>query len=709
MIHRQSNELHFRQVTVLLRRRWPLIATAVLIGGGLVGALAVLLPPRYTAKAQLLYEAHVRSGVEVVDDAAVETLVEMLVSPSHLQSLAASLAGEAGSKPEPQVAAHPDSPQGHTETTAALSDPAGAAATSIPDYDELEKSLNSYKERKSRLIAVTFTSTDPEMAARVANRAVQLYLNAEVARRKEAHDEALQSVTEDLVTARADLDRAEGAVRDYRIAYGMRETGRASLLDQEIADLNRQLDITKSELAAQDERLKGLRTSGDDRSSSSGAFRARGDKADRMATASAASADNASVSVTGASSTRDGEIRVPEGLGTADSGMAQAQLVLDRDATEARLHDIEQRLATLRKAGAEVGTQEIRLGELEYEAAAAGQTYQKLLSQQADLLDQGDIRLPVRVVTVADVPDQPSSPNPLLFLLPAIVASGIMGGLLAILLERLDQRLRSQRDVEDALGIPCIGLIPKLAEAARPESLPHVLRDKPFAPFTEAIRSVVISATQPRGPDDRTRTFLLTSSAEREGKTVLALAFAVYAAQLHRRVLLIDFDFRHPGIAQALGNSAAPDGAEQPDDPAPRPPVRRATDFGIDYLQLAQPRVDPMAMLSRDEFREMILRELPGMYDCIVIDSAPLSRAAETRVLARMVDRVILAVKWGATDVRSVRMALQQLHILGGGSEASLAAVVTQVKMRTHLRRRYDEPGPYLEAMRPQTGGDRPA
>jgi polysaccharide biosynthesis transport protein len=708
MIHQQSNELHFRQVTVLLRRRWLLIATAVLIGGSLVGALAVLRPPRYTAKSQLLYEAHVQNGVEIVDDAAVETLVEMLVSPSHMHRLAASLAGEAGTKPEPQVAAHPDSPEGHVDTMATRSDRAGAAATPIPDYDELEKNLNSYKERKSRLIAVTFTSTDPEMAARVANRSAQLYLESEAARRKEAHDEALRSVTEDLVTARTELDRAEGAVRDYRIAYGMRDTSRASLLDQQIADLNRHLNITKSELAAQEERLRGLRTSGDERSSGSGIFRTRGDKDSRMAAASAASTGDAPgsapVNVTAPSDTADGEYRLPVELDTPDPARVQTQLVLDRDAAQARLQDIEQRLAMLQKAGTEVGMQEIRLSELEYEAAAAGQTYQKLLGQQADLLDEDVTRLPARVVTVADVPDRPSSPNPLLFLLPAIVASSVVGGLLAILLERLDQRLRSQRDVEDALGIRCIGLIPKLADAARPASLPRILRDKPFAPFTEAIRSVVISATQPLGRDDRTRTLLVTSSAEREGKTVLALAFAVYAAQVHRRVLLIDFDFRHPGIVQALGHSGAPDSAEQQDDSAPSLPVRRAGDLGIDYLPLAQPQIDPMAMLSTEDFRGMILRKLPEMYDCIVIDSGPLSRAAETRLLARMVDRVILAVKWGATDTHTVRMALQQLHILGSGSEVSLAAVVTQVKMRAHMRRRYDEPGPSPVAARPQAG-----
>ena len=87
-----TSEIHLRQITNLLRRRWKLIGAFALIGGAIAGATGYLLPARYTAKSQLLYEAEVRNGVEAVDEAAIDTLVELLVSPSHLRRLEASLA-----------------------------------------------------------------------------------------------------------------------------------------------------------------------------------------------------------------------------------------------------------------------------------------------------------------------------------------------------------------------------------------------------------------------------------------------------------------------------------------------------------------------------------------------------------------------------------------------------------------------------------------
>ena len=63
-------ELHFRQIVTLLIRRWRLIALITLTGGLLIGAGAFLLPPRYTAKAQLLQNTEYHDGKADVDDAA---------------------------------------------------------------------------------------------------------------------------------------------------------------------------------------------------------------------------------------------------------------------------------------------------------------------------------------------------------------------------------------------------------------------------------------------------------------------------------------------------------------------------------------------------------------------------------------------------------------------------------------------------------------
>src|SRR4029077_2834522 len=171
---------------------------------------------------------------------------------------------------------------------------------------------------------------------------------------------------------------------------------------------------------------------------------------------------------------------------------------------------------------------------------------------------------------------------------------------LAITLERLDSSIRSQKDAVDALGIPCVGLVPTFEGAPKPKrhlstlfargmkavrsflasflqrvqsserlkalspnlsflknrsSLqrvqssehskvpsPHLsFLKNPFSPYSEAIRCTVMSTLKSPQEKRRPEIVLVTSSVQGEGKTTLAVSFAAYAALLERKVLLIDF------------------------------------------------------------------------------------------------------------------------------------------------------------------------
>src|SRR5205823_14146479 len=68
---------------------------------------------------------------------------------------------------------------------------------------------------------------------------------------------------------------------------------------------------------------------------------------------------------------------------------------------------------------------------------------------------------------------------------------------------------------------------------------PHQLIPRD-ARYTEAMRSVVAAALQLTNPKKSPKTLLVTSSVAGEGKTTLAISFAVYAARIQCRVLLID-------------------------------------------------------------------------------------------------------------------------------------------------------------------------
>jgi polysaccharide biosynthesis transport protein len=136
-----------------------------------------------------------------------------------------------------------------------------------------------------------------------------------------------------------------------------------------------------------------------------------------------------------------------------------AQLYIERDAKRKRaevsrsLNWIETRFPTARAA--------FERTQLSREAAAAGQVYANLLQRREQLHSQLEMTTSdFRLLSLALPPNRPSSANLPLLLPPFLIVLMIAASFIAVALERLDQRFHSAREVNDELGIPCIGLVP---------------------------------------------------------------------------------------------------------------------------------------------------------------------------------------------------------------------------------------------------------
>ena len=209
---------------------------------------------------------------------------------------------------------------------------------------------------------------------------------------------------------------------------------------------------------------------------------------------------------------------------------------------------------------------------------------------------------------------------------------------------------------------------------------------------------MVTAALQLANPQRSPRTLLVTSSVPGEGKTSLAISFAVYAARIQRRVLLIDLSFRGPSIASELGGSANGGILQILRGGSATELIRAAPGLGFDYLPLSRDSVDPVAAVV-DEHVPNLLRQLEGRYDCVVIDSGPLLSATEARLLASMVDKVLFAIRWGSTPREVAQNALGLLRSSapeGKDLRGSIAAVITQVDLEMHARYWYGDLGENL-------------
>jgi Mrp family chromosome partitioning ATPase len=368
---------------------------------------------------------------------------------------------------------------------------------------------------------------------------------------------------------------------------------------------------------------------------------------------------------------------------------------------ETQVRHLQQRLAALQGGRTEAPHPEVSLRELQRQAITATQLHESLLQRQKELLLMSEDHPEVRILTFASVPNVPSSPNPILFILPALAVALIGAGLLAVLHDRLDRGLRSEQDVM-ALGTSCIGLVPRITRREKLRPHEHLLK-QPFAPYTEAIRSAATAALQLTNPQEAPRAFLVTSSIRGEGKTTLALSFAVYAALLQRRVLLIDLDLRNPAMLSELKVAADKGTLDVLRSGRPLAElIRIVPELGLDYLHVRHDSADPIAVMANA--LPDLLRELKASYDCVVIDSAPLLGTSEARLLASMVDKVLFVVKWGSTRREIAQNALRLLDCSDSRDSVlqnRICAVVTQVDLKKHARYGFGDFGESLFYSKP--------
>ena len=178
---------------------------------------------------------------------------------------------------------------------------------------------------------------------------------------------------------------------------------------------------------------------------------------------------------------------------------------------------------------------------------------------------------------------------------------------------------------------------------------PHrFLRDNPFAPYTEAIRSVSVAALGLPGFTKASKIIVVTSSIPGEGKTTLAVSMATYACMLKQRVLLIDFDFRNPGVLKALEGSSDLGIIDTINGLPLEQAIKTVPELGLDYLPSPTSPVDPLAIIAAAGLPEL-LKQARARYDCIIIDTAALLGTTEARLLSAMADEVLFAVRWGST------------------------------------------------------------
>ncbi|HXX14470.1 MAG TPA: polysaccharide biosynthesis tyrosine autokinase [Candidatus Eremiobacteraceae bacterium] len=546
----------------------------------------------------------------------------------------------------------------------------------------------------TRLLEVSFESTDPRMAAEELNAHLDNYIQQNYKSRYEATAEASKWLQDELTELSYKVRHSEDARIEYERTNQIwnldDKNEKSNPATERLSDLNRQLTDAQSE-SLKKQALFEFAKSGDvdavpqlRESTVLQSLQAR--KADLSVQYTDA------VNQFGPNYPK--VLRLQAQLKEVDDQMARERkgiiAQLESEYREAKQHeDLLARALDQQKAEVNAMSEKmIQYNILKREAEANKSLYDSLQTKLKEAqISSGLKSSNIRVVDPAMVPVTPSRPAKTRNIALAFLV-GLVGGIgLALLREYLDNTVKTPDDVETLARLPSLAVVPAFGEGTaatkraglfRASSNGHekrvelVAQHLPKSQMSEAFRALRTALLLSQ-PDHPPQVILVTSALPREGKTTAAANLAVTLAQLGDKTVLLDADLRKPGVGRLLnlgsgkyaGLSSYLAGVSSLDlVTIPHPSIPNLAAIPTGPLP-----PNPADLLSSHRLSEAIA-ELRNKFKFIVIDSPPIMAATDAVVLSVQTDGVLLVVRSGETPKEAFTRTRDLLssvkcHLLG--------------------------------------------
>ncbi|HEY6231663.1 MAG TPA: polysaccharide biosynthesis tyrosine autokinase [Pyrinomonadaceae bacterium] len=572
--------------------------------------------------------------------------------------------------------------------------------------DPVKETRGLYKE--TRLIDISYTHSDPEVAAKVVNAIAETYVYSNLEKKGETNTstgEFLQKrIAELQQQIRTDEEKLVNYAKNNQI---ISLDANQNTVVERLAALNRQLVDAEKDRIDAESKFKAAQGAG---------------AAGALADADAKQANE--------SESKAAELRQKRALLMVDA-TEEAPEVKEIDTQIAELDrqvkDIRNRKSTtiltnletlyrqtLAREQALRSSFEKQRGETlsQNEAAINYRIIQQEITTNKTLLDsllqrskENDVIMAskpnnISVVDYAITPDGPVGPNRTRTVFIAVFLSLGLGVGFALLLEYLDDTVHSTEEVERLLHLPALAVIPSALgngkrrllagpgglqkrngnPAENPELLMNVDGRSPLAESYRHLRTSVLLSTAGRAP----RSLLVTSSLPGEGKTTTAVNTAVSLAQTGASVVIIDADMRRPRLRSIFGlsNGAGLSSILSSDVSEEEVMNMVATESvsGLNVLTAGPIPPNPAELLGSEQMRRLMAL-LQSKFNHVVVDSPPVSSFTDGVLISAMVDGVLLVVHGGKSSRHVVKRSKQLLQDVGA---KIFGVVLNNVALQSH-------------------------
>lgn len=683
---------------IMKRRRWIIIGTIVLITTA-AALFAMLWPPVYTATAKLLVSTQSvdqRLSVEAAptaaqDEALIANQVQLLSGRGLAQQVVTSLGLDDDLTFAPN--ARPQRLQSTAEKKANME-----AATA-----NLMRRVAVRRVDRSGVILISVKSKSPEQAAQIADRYVAEDIRLMQADYLRSNASTVALLKPQVAAMREQVMLNDRAVADYRRRYNMVGTPDAPDLSQfgQLAGA-----LTEARSSRSEAMVRSSVAAGGVGAATAATSPLLNDLRQQAADVGKRAAELSSFYGKGYPELARTEAQLADlnhRIAEETTRIAR-QLRSEVSVGQARESQISSDLSRLNARTMEQRSASVRLMDLQRTAEASRSQYVLLLGKLEQLNGAAAlVQVPVKLLTAAVVPEQPSFPRRNEVIAVALAGGFVLGLILAYAVELLsERRVRTTRQVQELVGTPTLGMIPEFDDR-HSGSIQHRMAQRPQSALAEAMRGVYLDCRQ-RMPAARSHILLVTSPLPGEGKTTIAMGVASAAALLGRRAVVIDLDLRKPDVLNSAGIADGPDllgwlaGNAVVDDVIMHDPEIA----GLAYVGVREPVKDAAACLASPRLTHLIDR-LRERYDLLVLNAPPVLGVRDAKTLAGRVHGTLLVLRWGQTRTDAARAAVETFGAPFTG------AVLNRVDVKRHAAAAFgDELQHYGEYSSYFGGGEAP-
>lgn len=721
--------VHLRDYLNLLRRRWKILLLVFLLVLGGVALKTYLTKPVYEASLTLEIQKNQKGGIlkelGVDNDSSLSADIEILRSRSMAERVVQMLNLDWSVDPEQsspglvfqlqEISAGPTVDRLQVELTGAdrfrvrdqdgrllgetgndqplaagdvrltgavLTGKAGQRlvllrTSPVEVAEDLMRRIHAVEMGKgTNILSLSYEDTDPIRARDVVNALASAYQRQSVTAKTREAGKTVQFINQQIANVKSTLNRTEQDLQEYKVQSGLVTLGPEG---QSLVERLVNLEEQKAELALKRKRLQfaidevqqALATGGPYTPTIIESVPFSADSAGKLAQLEAdrksllADFTEAHPAV---QNIQQQIHKLQEALLTAYRS-GQQDLKLEEDDLKETIAGYDRQLAGIPKAEQELAKR-ARVNKVNAEL------YTFLLQKQQEAkIAEASTLSGVEIIDPAFTPKVPIKPNTKKNLALGLILGLMLGCGAAFFLEYLDDTINDAEKVQSELGLPVIGIIPRIDPQGPPGNPARMLVTQlpPKSASVEACRALRTGIHFATARSSR-KVLLVTSSLPGEGKSTVSANLALVLAQTGSRVLLVGCDLRRPSLFAMFNIPKEPGLSDLMVDDV-KDYLHHIPDLPLDLICSGRVPPNPAELLGSSRMKRFIeyARE---RYDYVVLDAPPVLPVTDSQILAELADEVLVVLE----PCRIPRKAAQRTVEALRHAEANLIGVALNDK-----------------------------